>query len=215
MPRPSRKDKVLEAAKRLFIRRGYHGTSLRCIADECEMTMGAIYHHFKSKEQLYLAVLNRYSLLSHLEEVVDKVVDPNFPLNLAEFGMALWRVARQHKDFFKLAYVDILEFGGRNVKPIVTGTRLALESAVLERIEDRIADGRLAPLNPEVLLRCVTDTFLHYYLEEMMLDESLSESSGLSQEQVAQQLAAILLRGIMGRRTAQGEANGHKNHTGP
>lgn len=48
---------VLDAAAELFVTHGYEGTSLRTIAAAAGIKAGSIYHHFASKETLFLAVL--------------------------------------------------------------------------------------------------------------------------------------------------------------
>lgn len=48
---------VLDAAAELFVTHGYEGTSLRTIAAAAGIKAGSIYHHFDSKEALFLAVL--------------------------------------------------------------------------------------------------------------------------------------------------------------
>jgi len=50
--------RVLDAAAELFVRQGYSGTTLRQIASEAGIKAGSIYHHFDSKEALFVAVLN-------------------------------------------------------------------------------------------------------------------------------------------------------------
>lgn len=48
---------VLDAAAELFVTHGYEGTTLRKIAAAAGIKAGSIYHHFDSKEALFLAVL--------------------------------------------------------------------------------------------------------------------------------------------------------------
>lgn len=50
MPRPSQKDKILEAALECFAQRGYAATRLREIAERAEVSEGALYRHYESKE---------------------------------------------------------------------------------------------------------------------------------------------------------------------
>jgi AcrR family transcriptional regulator len=50
--------RVLDAAAELFVRQGYVGTTLRQIAAATGIKAGSIYHHFESKEALFVAVLN-------------------------------------------------------------------------------------------------------------------------------------------------------------
>jgi AcrR family transcriptional regulator len=50
--RSETRDLILEAAREMFVRRGYEATTMRAIADRIEYTPTAIYHHFRSKESL-------------------------------------------------------------------------------------------------------------------------------------------------------------------
>ena len=49
---------LLDAALRVFLRRGFHGASLDEIAEEAGYTTGAVYSNFKGKDDLFLAVLD-------------------------------------------------------------------------------------------------------------------------------------------------------------
>lgn len=50
--------RLLRAARKVFGRRGYHAASLAEIAGEAGVSKGAVYHNFKSKEDLFLALLD-------------------------------------------------------------------------------------------------------------------------------------------------------------
>jgi AcrR family transcriptional regulator len=50
---------VLEAARRAFLARGYHGASLEQIADEAGFSKGVVYSQFESKADLFLALLEQ------------------------------------------------------------------------------------------------------------------------------------------------------------
>ena len=46
-------EKILKAAQKLFLEKGYDNTTIQDIVDELGgLTKGAIYHHFKSKEDI-------------------------------------------------------------------------------------------------------------------------------------------------------------------
>jgi AcrR family transcriptional regulator len=59
--------RLLDAAKRVFARRGFHGASLEEIAQEAGATTGAIYSNFAGKEELFLALFEE-----HVESQVRK-----------------------------------------------------------------------------------------------------------------------------------------------
>jgi len=57
MARPGRKEQVLDAAVMLFSRKGYHGTTVRDIAEEAGMLSGSLYAHIASKEDLLYEIV--------------------------------------------------------------------------------------------------------------------------------------------------------------
>ena len=68
--------RVLDAAAEQFVSQGYAGTTLRQIAAAAGIKAGSIYHHFDSKEALFVAVLN------------DGIVVMNEAFDLAESRVA-------------------------------------------------------------------------------------------------------------------------------
>ena len=55
----STRDKLMDAAEKLFARRGFHGTSLRDITGEAGVDLALVNYHFGSKEQLLAEVVER------------------------------------------------------------------------------------------------------------------------------------------------------------
>jgi AcrR family transcriptional regulator len=52
--------RLLEAARALFARYGYEGTSVRAITGRAKANLGAVTYHFGSKEALYHAVIEQF-----------------------------------------------------------------------------------------------------------------------------------------------------------
>jgi TetR/AcrR family transcriptional regulator len=65
------RDRVLQVAQVLFAERGYRGTSLRDIAKRIGIKAPSLLHHFPSKQQLYLAVLDR--MFASLEDAANRI----------------------------------------------------------------------------------------------------------------------------------------------
>ena len=63
---PSSRDKILDAAEALFAKRGYAGIGLSEVAEVAGLGKSSLFHHFRSKPQLYAAVTAR--ILRHIEE---------------------------------------------------------------------------------------------------------------------------------------------------
>ncbi|GAA3612545.1 TetR/AcrR family transcriptional regulator [Nonomuraea rosea] len=66
---PDTRQRLIDVAVRLFTRRSFAGTSLQMIADELGITKAAVYHHFRTREELLTAVVE--PVLRHLRVVID------------------------------------------------------------------------------------------------------------------------------------------------
>lgn len=52
-----RRRQILESAKRVFARRGYHDTNISHICEELRIARGTLYQHFQSKQDVFAAVV--------------------------------------------------------------------------------------------------------------------------------------------------------------
>jgi TetR/AcrR family transcriptional repressor of nem operon len=69
----STKERIIATAMRLFHQQGYASTGMAEILEEAHANSGSLYHFFKTKEDLLLAVLDHYSQLLY-----PVVIDPAF-----------------------------------------------------------------------------------------------------------------------------------------
>ena len=52
------KEKILKAALRIFLEKGYDAASINDVVRESKFTKGGIYHHFQNKEHLFIETIN-------------------------------------------------------------------------------------------------------------------------------------------------------------
>src|SRR5690606_9372524 len=92
--REVRRSEIVDCAMRLFIERGYDGTSINQIIGRAGISKGAFYHHFESKEDLIEALAARYAeeSLAAAQPVLDDESLDSFS-RLSAFLASL----RQHK----------------------------------------------------------------------------------------------------------------------
>lgn len=78
-------ERILDAAQRLFLEKGYDNTTIQDIVDELGgLTKGAVYHHFKSKEEIMDAVGDRMFFANNPFEAVRGRSDLNALQKLRE-----------------------------------------------------------------------------------------------------------------------------------
>lgn len=66
-PMTDSKKQILDVALTLFLKKSYKEVSIQEIADIVGMTKGAFYYHFKSKEELFSEIVNRYSIMTQMD----------------------------------------------------------------------------------------------------------------------------------------------------
>jgi AcrR family transcriptional regulator len=71
------RDKILDAARELFVEKGFEGVSMRQIADKIEYTPTTIYGHFQDKDELFLEICHQdFAKLSASLVKVARIADP-------------------------------------------------------------------------------------------------------------------------------------------
>lgn len=71
--------RLLSSAAKVFARRGYDGASIAEITSEAGLTSGAVYAHYESKAELFVATLR-----SHGERELDRMLGQSEPANLLD-----------------------------------------------------------------------------------------------------------------------------------
>jgi AcrR family transcriptional regulator len=111
IPRGERtRTEILHAAGKLFINHGFHGTSMRQIAEEAGIALGGIYNHFSSKEDIFMAVAIEnhplwevFPLMNAAQgETIEEFVHNAARLMVDQLG--------GRTDFLNLIFIELVEF---------------------------------------------------------------------------------------------------------
>ena len=73
MPKPSLRERILDAGLRVMFRTGYVGSGVRAIMAEANAPQGSFTNHFRSKEDFASQVLARY--FDHIRQLVSQALD--------------------------------------------------------------------------------------------------------------------------------------------
>ena len=98
------REKILAAARDLFVREGFEAVSMRRIAEAIEYTAAAIYTHFKDKTELLMALADAdFGLLRESMRDADSIADPVERLRAG--GRAYIRFALSHPHHYRLMFM--------------------------------------------------------------------------------------------------------------
>ena len=114
------KEKILQAALRLFAKDGYEAVSVSMIASKLGITKGALYKHYKNKRDIFDSILERMSKNDYErakeyempEEPIDKGKEPyqsTTPEEIAVYAKAQFRYWTQDEfssDFRKMLTLE-------------------------------------------------------------------------------------------------------------
>lgn len=103
------KDKILSAARRLFVENGFAGTSIGNIAKLADVNHSLIFHHFKNKEQLWIAV--KQHIVSESNQHVATLPDCHLAFDdfLRELFARSVRFYRENPDIIRIINWQRLE----------------------------------------------------------------------------------------------------------
>lgn len=141
--------RILDVAEELFMTRGYERTTMADIVDGLGgLTKGAVYHHFKSKEDIFEAVFERANrpVIERIERIMgDRSLTGHQKLLALDAASSdgpsaeMWRAMRlsadpvRHARILAREYADVIETAHRYIEPV---------------IREGIADGSIACAHP-------------------------------------------------------------------
>jgi AcrR family transcriptional regulator len=97
-----RKEEIIAAAQKIFFEKGLPAATMDEIAEAAELSKGTLYLYYKSKEDLYLAVMLRgMGILAEMFEAAAASDEPVL-LKLRKIGEAYREFFRKHMNYFRM-----------------------------------------------------------------------------------------------------------------
>lgn len=106
----STRDKILETALKLFSQKGYLGAATKEIAKEAGIAEITLFRHFPSKEKLFEEVINTYSFLPALKELMPEVSKMPYDAALTEIAKRFLETLSSRKDLIQIMHSEIQRY---------------------------------------------------------------------------------------------------------
>ena len=161
---------IEDAAIELFMEQGYHATSMRQVADRTGLALGGIYNHFKSKDEIFEAIIvdkHPYKRILPLVmaaqgETAEEFLRNAFKISVTEIG--------KNPVYLKLMLIEIVEFNGKHgagmLKEIAPKVLPVFEQMLKVRKGLRIS-------NPAMFLRTFFGMIISYFITELITANSM------------------------------------------
>jgi AcrR family transcriptional regulator len=195
-----KKSVIESAAKELFIKQGFHATSMRDIAKTAEVSIGNLYNYYETKEQIFESIIGTYlhTINQRLKSVFAEIDDPLEPSGLLRLGTLVKDMIDQHQDFWLLMYIDVLEFDNRHFRLMFDGLSAKLSVRFANEFSAAKGTGRLRQgIVPGVAYTAVYMQFFNYFLVEKLFGGN--SHFGLSDDEAIAALTDIFCYGVLQR----------------
>lgn len=146
---PARKTAIIDTAWEAFLEKGFSDTSMSEISERLGGSKATLYNYFQSKEELFLAVVQRkmdelYAELSYLPKQLN-----DLPKDLTDYGCRLLDIvlSKKYMALQRLTIAELARF------PMVSSTeydnrRQAMLGPLSERLHDQMKLRRLRLADP-------------------------------------------------------------------
>ncbi|NLG72564.1 MAG: TetR/AcrR family transcriptional regulator [Chloroflexi bacterium] len=163
------RSRIIAAGRQLFSEYGYHGLSMRRIAEVVGVSKAALYYHFQDKESLFLAVLSSY--LEALEAEIERIVqeEKSTAGRLRRLVLTIFSQPYEERAGMRVASQDMAHL---SPKARETFNRL-YEEKFIRRVqailEHGMAAGELRQMDPQVVTWALLGMLYPYFYPEFPL----------------------------------------------
>jgi len=175
---PNLRERIIEKSIRLFLKKGFNGTSIQDIMDEVGVSKGAFYWHFKSKDGLLETIIERFekdffeSLFSHMNIKKD-----DFLKRFKSYHKYISEYALKNSELCVLATTLAAELTGSGTKAEKKLATLFeryinfIESILREGKQDNLFDDDFdITLNAHIIVSIHNGVLLQWYMNRKKLD---------------------------------------------
>jgi AcrR family transcriptional regulator len=163
---------ILEAARRLFVEKNYADVTITDIAAAAEVSKGALYHHFSSKEDIYLQMMHHF--LRGIQAVTEKTAENSMGScreRVRESLVSFLGLPEELLNVLRLVRRDINIFTDPMRQELITAYQVAVPEQVEHILRDGIASGEIQPIDSRLLsweLVALVEVALRPYSRRLM-----------------------------------------------
>ena len=161
------RETILNAAHHLFIKQGYHGTSMRQIAREAGIALGGLYNHFSGKEAVFEAVYYAFHPYHQVFPAILEAQGENLDLLVRDAIHRMMAVVEGRPDFMNLMFIEMVEFKSTHARQLFSSL-LPEGMKLLEHLVEQYPE-QIRQIPPQMVVRTFLGLFFGYYLTEISL----------------------------------------------
>ncbi len=203
MPNTDARERVLEAAEKLFARKGYASVTLRDIAAEVGIRHTSLYHHVPGgKEELFIEVTER-EFDRHRRGLTLALHNAELEIRAQLYAVADWLLSQPPVDLLRMGYVDMPAIDSTQAERLTRMAYAAILAPIEEMLEQAEQRGEIKHhdfgLIAGGLLGMIEALFAvpeHAFFEEMHMEETGVPIPIQGRQRMARELIDVMLSGL-------------------
>ena len=198
----SKMDTIEAAARELFIKQGFHATSMRDIAKRAAVSLGNLYNYYETKDAIFESIIDGYLMIidEELKKIFSEIDEPMEPENLRQLGESVGRLVNEHSDFWLLMYIDVLEFQNQHFRKMFDGITERFRKIFGKRFIEAEKRGDLRTgVDAAPAFTAAYMQFFNYFLVEKLFGGN--HHLGLSDDQALNHITKIFAYGTLSERS--------------
>ncbi len=154
------------AALRCFVKFGYHGVTVRTIAKTAKISIGNLYNYFPDKLSIFRSIIAKQShhLVRSDNAFTQYLINCRFPDDLTEMGTAIAANVEQYRDYFKLVYIDVVEFDGKHIREVFSHLDEKFRAVLADRFDRLGGLGEIGAIDPAFAFVAIYLSFYQFFL---------------------------------------------------
>lgn len=186
------KSQILEAAKKIFIQKGFDGARMQEIADEAKINKSMLHYYFRNKEELFETIVDdnmqimaprlvealqgEGSVIEKMEKFVCQYIDaisenPHFPL------FFLYEISRHRLEFINRAK------GKYNMQPILL--------QFFQQITEEQQKGILKPIPPQQMMLSLISMVVFPFVAKPIFLNMMNLSENMFKQMIEERKAIV------------------------
>lgn len=185
------KKKLLKSAQKCFAKYGYDATGVAKICEHAGLSKGAFYHHFSSKQGLFLEMMDLW--LKILDRYIDNIKKdsksiPELVMNIASKARPIFLEAEGQLPIFIELWMKASR--DKKLRKITIVSYKKYLKFFREIIDEGIRKGSIRKVDPDIISRMIVAVAVG------LMMQGLLDPVGADWDRVAKESTEVVVRGL-------------------
>ncbi len=173
-----KRKRIIAAAMEVFGRQPFHQVKIDQIAEKAAVGKGTIYEYFRSKDELFMAMVDAASRIYFAEMVSSVKSGQTVKESLNSIFHYHLRFIEKHTDIARILLAE-RKMANLEFKKIMLDRRRQLERFITELVQEGIRRGEFRPLDATIVAQVIMGTLSALWAYVLFQEHTIPETASV------------------------------------